>query len=305
LSFIQKGKNGSMEQQDQTLTYFKSHARDWQTKAMDQDYNLIENRHNAVLESMRNFPSGSSLLDVGCGTGQLAIQASKLGWSATGIDFAQEMIDLCLSNSKGENAKAEFVCTSVFDYDASSESFDVVSAQGFIEYITLEQLDEFIDFAKRILKKKGKLALGSRNRLFNLHSLNEFTELETALGTAEHLMLEARIIQTAKTQQEAIEALKLFAFEYVQPKIHPRTGVKVDTRYQFSPADLMMRLRKHGLNATRIFPVHYHPLPVALLKEGEFKTTHNYVARLASDRWITHHNLVPYSSSFVLEAQKK
>ena len=293
-----------MEQQDQTLNYFKSHAEDWQSKATDQTYSLVDNRHKAVFESMKNFPPNSSILDVGCGTGQLAIQASKLGWNATGMDFAQEMINLCMSNNASENAKAEFICTSVFNCDVTPESFDVISAQGFIEYISLEQLDEFLDFSEKALRDGGVLALGSRNRLFNLHTLNEFTELETALGTIENLILEGRVIQTAKNQQEAIEQLKLLAFEYVQPNVHPLTGVKVETRYQFSPADLITRLSKHHLRANRIFPVHYHPLPVALLANSEFKKIHNQFAKFAADNWIALHNLVPYSSSFVIEAQK-
>lgn len=293
-----------MEQQGQTLDYFKSHADDWQTKALDQNYSVIENRHNAVLESMKGFSSNSSLLDVGCGTGQLAIQASKLGWKALGIDFAPEMIDLCVSNNKSENAQAQFVCSSIFDHDVASESVDVISAQGFIEYISLEQLDEFLDFSQRALKKRGKVAIGSRNRLFNLHSLNQFTKVEAALGTVENLLVEARVIQTAKSQQEAIDALGLLDFEYVQPKVLPLTGVKVDTRYQFSPSDLIVRLRKHGMRATRIFPVHFHALPLSLLARDDFKAAHLLFAKLASDRWVKDHNLVPYSSSFVIEALK-
>lgn len=293
-----------MQKQDQTLDYFKSHAQDWQTKAIDQIYSVIENRHNAVLESMKSFSSNSSLLDVGCGTGQLAIQASKLGWKAVGVDFAPEMIDLCVSNNKSENANAQFICSSIFDHDVASESFDVVSAQGFIEYISLEQLDEFLDFSQRVLRKNGKVAIGSRNRLFNLHSLNQFTEFETELGTIDNLLVEARAIQAAKSQQEAIDALRLLAFEYPQPDVIPLTGVKVDKRYQFSPSDLIGRLRKHGIHATRIFPVHFHPLPISLLAHAEFKAVNRQFAKLVSDRWLTTHNLVPYSSSFVMEAQK-
>jgi 2-polyprenyl-3-methyl-5-hydroxy-6-metoxy-1,4-benzoquinol methylase len=220
-----------MEQQDQTLSYFKSHAEKWQVKATDQGYSLIENRHNAVLESMKGFPQGSSILDVGCGTGQLAIQASKLGWKASGIDFAQEMIDICRVNSANENANAEFSCASVFDYSVAVGSIDVISAQGFIEYIALMQLDQFLSFSQKGLKSGGVLALGSRNRLFNLHSLNEFTELESTLGTVANLLLESHTIQSAKSQQEAIAHLELLAMEYPQPILHPLTGVKVETRY--------------------------------------------------------------------------
>jgi hypothetical protein len=161
-----------------------------------------------------------------------------------------------------------------------------------------------LSFSQKGLKSGGVLALGSRNRLFNLHSLNEFTELESTLGTVANLLLESRTIQSAKSQQEAIAHLELLAMEYPQPILHPLTGVKVETRYQFSPADLLSRLGKYGLKARRIFPIHYHPLPIALLANPEFKKIHNHFAKFASDNWMLRHSLVPYSSSFVIEAQK-
>jgi SAM-dependent methyltransferase len=88
-----------MKQQKQTLDYFKSHAEDWNQKATDEEYSLIENRHNAVLEVMKAYSNNSSILDVGCGTGQLAIEASKIGWQSLGLDFSQEMIDICIINN--------------------------------------------------------------------------------------------------------------------------------------------------------------------------------------------------------------
>ena len=293
-----------MDQQDQTLQFFKSHASDWQTKATDQVYSVIENRHKAVLETMRAFPQGSSLLDIGCGTGQLAIQASQLGWRATGLDFAQEMIDQCRVNNAAAQAGAEFACASVFDYKPAPGGYDVLSAQGFIEYVSLPQLEQFLAFVFQSLRPGGRIALGSRNRLFNLHALNDFTELETALGTIADLTVEARILQGAGTQEEAVAALSQVARDYPQPTHHPITGIKVDTRYQFSPADLIGRLQRAGLVTTRVFPVHYHPLPVSLLSDPEFKATHLQFARHASDHWIVRHNLVPYASSFVIEARK-
>ena len=104
-----------MNQQKQTLDYFKSHADDWNEKAGDEAYSLIENRHNAVLEVMKRFSMNSSILDVGCGTGQLAIEASKIGWNALGIDFAIEMIDICKQNNINSNTSADFSCVSIFD----------------------------------------------------------------------------------------------------------------------------------------------------------------------------------------------
>lgn len=291
-------------QQGQTLDYFRTHADDWQRKAVAADYSNIENRHNAVLAAMRAYARGSSLLDVGSGAGQLAIEASRLGWEATGVDFAEEMVSLSEKNNAEAGGSARFVQASIFEHDIAPESLDVISAQGFIEYISLAQLDDFLALVRGWLKPGGALAVGSRNRLYNLHSLNAFTELEQALGTTDRLLTEARLMQSATDHDEAVAALSALGFEYEQPEAHPVTGVKVDTRYQFSPADLITKLARQGLAARRVYPVHFHALPPSLLAEPELKAMNRQFARHASDNWIEDHRIVPYSSSFVMEARK-
>ena len=293
-----------MNQQKQTLDYFKSHADDWNQKAGDEAYSLIENRHNAVLEVMKRFSMNSSILDVGCGTGQLAIEASKIGWNSLGIDFAIEMIDICKQNNINSNTSADFSCVSIFDAALGKKTFDVVSAQGFIEYISLDQLSDFLDLTYECLKDGGSIALGSRNRLFNLHTFNSFTELEVSLGTTSKLIQEGVILQKSSTQDEAIKLLDDLKYDYEQPTEHPLTGVKVDTRYQFSPADLITKLSKHGFKVNNIYPVHFHPLPFTMLEDKMPGEIHKQLAKLASTTWISNHKLVPYSSSFVIEAIK-
>lgn len=292
-------------QQDQTLDYFRSHADDWQRKAVAADYSNIENRHNAVLAAMRAYSPGSTLVDVGSGAGQLAIEAAKRGWNATGVDFAEEMIALSEKNNADAGADARFIRASIFEHAIAPESVDVISAQGFIEYVSLAQLDAFLDLVRGWLKPGGALAVGSRNRLFNLHSLNAYTELEQALGTTDRLLTEARLMQSAGSHDEAVTALSELGYEYEQPKTHPVTGVKVDTRYQFSPADLITKLARHGLAARRVYPVHFHALPLGFLAtDPGVKATYKQFAKHASHNWIEEHRIVPYASSFVMEARK-
>lgn len=293
-----------MEQQTQALAYFNAHANDWQNKAVNPDYSVIDNRHKAVLEILKLYPNNSSLLDVGCGTGQLAIQASHLGWEALGVDFAPEMIDVCLHNNQSQGAQAKFLCSSIFDFRVAENSFDVISAQGFIEYITLTQLEQFLNLAHRALKKGGVLVLGSRNRLFNLHSLNEFTTMEAELGSIPHLIKESQILQTAPTQEAALHELAQLNVDYIQPESHHHTGIIVDTRYQFTPADLMARLSKSHLTPQQLFPIHFHALPISLLAHPETLKLHQQLAKIASDNWIHCHPLIPYASSFVIAAKK-
>ena len=295
----------NIEQQNETYDFFNSTAKAWQQKATSKTYNVIENRHAAVLEIMSGFDGEPAILDVGCGTGQLVIEAAKRGWKATGIDFSSEMINLAEQNSSEVGSSAQFECTSIFDFTPEPGKYDVISAQGFIEYISLDQLDQFLDFALLSLKKGGSLALGSRNRLFNLRSLNEFTKLEIELGTVNTLLEESCILQTSKTQAEAISKLAALNLFYEQPAVHPRTEIEVGTRYQFSPGDLISRLSKHGLTAYRICPVNFHALPISLLKNEDFKGIHNNLAQLASQNWINLHEIVPFCSSFVIEAKKE
>ena len=291
-----------MDQQSQTFEYFNAHALEWNNKANDEEYSLIENRHNAVLETLKKFPPKSAFLDVGCGTGQLVLQASKLGWISLGIDFAPEMISICNQNKKLENSDATFECASIFDLDLKNSSFDVISAQGFIEYISLQQLDQFLEISRKLMKPNGRLALGSRNRLFNLHSLNEFTELEGTLGTIDKIVHESVILQKSKTQEEAICSLGKIKYEYEQPSLHPLTGIKIETRYQFTPSDLISKLAKHEFRTEKIYPVHLHPLAISLLENKGALNIHKKVANIASREFIGEHKLVPYSSSFVIEA---
>jgi hypothetical protein len=66
----------------------------------------------------------------------------------------------------------------------------------------------------------------------------------------------------------------------------------------------MGRLTKHGLRPTRIFPVHFHGLPLSLTKDDKLHPLHAELAAVVSKQYINAHAFVPYSSSFVIEAKK-
>ncbi len=293
-----------MDQQKQTLDYFSQNAADWQRAASTAHFSVIDNRHHAVLEVMKEYTHTGQLLDVGCGTGQLAIEAARKGWHSVGIDYAASMIELCTVNNIEAGTDAEFHCVSCFDFAIKADSYDIVSAQGFIEYISLVEIDIFLGLISKGLKSGGAIALGSRNRLFNLHSLNEFSLLELQLNTVNKLLHESIIMQSSKSQSEAMERLAGLNYEYSHPDLHPETGIKVETRFQFSPADLIGRLTKHGLRPTRVFPVHFHGFPLSLTKDVTLSALHAQLADLVGKQYINSHAFVPYSSSFVIEAKK-
>ena len=71
---------------------------------------------------------GQNLLDVGCGAGQLAIPAARMGLEATGVDIAANLIAAARERARAEGLSAQFDegDAEALPYDDSS--FDIVAS---------------------------------------------------------------------------------------------------------------------------------------------------------------------------------
>jgi SAM-dependent methyltransferase len=221
---------------------------------------------------------------------------------STGIDFAPEMIEACESKRRDHGTEnANFLCRGVFDFEPESPGFDLISALGLIEYLSPEELDALLQRARVMLRPGGAFVVGSRNRLYNLFSLNQYTLLDRQLGVIDALLREAIAIASAPTADQAIESASTEARRLPQPDSHPGTGIGVSVRYQYTPWELCVRLQEYGLRAVTIYPIHYHGLP-APAKE-RLMDVHIQMSNLAYEAAPEDHQLVPYCSSFVIEAR--
>jgi len=245
--------------------------------------------------------SAKRALDVGCGTGELACDLGKMGIPSVGIDFAEDMIALCKQKSDQENTpNVEFVTASVFDYDPGEEKFDLIAANGFIEYISLEQLHQFLDTSRKLMNANGSLVVGSRNRLFNIASLNAFTEMELEAHAMEDVIRESIIIQQALSMDTLITALQDLPRHLPQYTSHPETNIGVSVRHQYTPAELVQRFAEHGFKTMNLIPVHCHAVPPAVKKtHPELHTQMAHV--LQSFAWDVP-QLIPNASTFMVQA---
>ncbi|MFA6447571.1 MAG: class I SAM-dependent methyltransferase [Patescibacteria group bacterium] len=291
-------------QQKEALDYFGEYAQDWKRKAdvaTADKVNTIKQRNDFVVQVVSDRGNTGRVLDVGCGTGDLVCELAAKGLDAVGVDFAQEMIDIAVENAKKlKLEKAKFECSSIFDYYLEPDKYDVLAANGFIEYISYEELDKFLELSLKTLKPGGSLVVGSRNRLFNIFSLNAFTEQEIA-EDALALLSEAVKVANAENIKDLI-GLKTAPLQK-EEKVHPLTGVKVSTRYQFTPIQLIDIFINKGFEPVEIFPIHIHGVPPKF--KNEYPAIHGNISNLLQSQARGHMSLIPQSSSFMLHAKKK
>lgn len=104
-----------------------------------------------------DFDKDRKILDVGCGTGRIALHmASKVDF-ILGIDFTKELIDIAeleKNKKKIENVKFIQGDSQNFKYN---EKFDVAIICGLFNYLNDEGFEKTIKNIKNHLKKDGKI----------------------------------------------------------------------------------------------------------------------------------------------------
>lgn len=298
-------ENMGTKQQNEALKYFKEYAQDWKRKAnisTKDEVNIIKQRNDYVIKVVDERDNTELALDVGCGTGDLVCELAKKGIDAIGVDFAKEMIDIAKENAKKSNLKkAKFECCSIFDYHFEPNKYDVISANGFIEYISYEELNKLLEISLKTLKSGGSLVLGSRNRLFNIFSLNKFTEEEISENSINLMLLEAIQIVNCSDIKDLI-GLKTAPLQK-EEKEHQQTGIKVATRYQFTPVQLINMLSNKGFEPIEISPIHIHGVLPKF--KDKYPEIHGNISNLLQSYAQDNMNLVPQSSSFMIHVKKR
>ena len=112
--------------------------------------------------------------------------------------------------------------------------------------------------------KKGFLILSSRNRLYNVASLNQFTVKEVEAKNYRELIQE--IIDLKEMSFDKFKKIKKRKIKGVNFK-QPKTGINVDVRHQYTPNQLISFLNKYGFVVEEIFPINLQCMESQLLKK--------------------------------------
>lgn len=124
----------------------------------DQDSDLPaaqKRKIDTAIERLQLF-EGANVLDIGCGWGSAAIEASRRGAHVTGINLAQEQIDLAQDRANEAKSEAVFKLADYREFARENPgAFDRILSIGMIEHVGRRKLKDFFDCIRRLLKPGG------------------------------------------------------------------------------------------------------------------------------------------------------
>ena len=108
------------------------------------------------------IPHRGRILDIGCGTGKLLIEAGRRGAKGVGIDMNQQMLSIAQRASEKRNLgrRLKFVIGDALKLDISEDLFDLVVSTLMISELQPAELNLFVENAAKFVKPGGIIAIG-------------------------------------------------------------------------------------------------------------------------------------------------
>ncbi|MEJ2218630.1 MAG: class I SAM-dependent methyltransferase [Gemmatimonadota bacterium] len=110
--------------------------------------------------------SGDRVLDIGCGTGALALRAAARGATVRGIDVNAQMLDIAARRARaaGLESRVELVEAGVAELDGESSAYDVVMSGLCFSELSDDELGYALAQVARILVPSGLLLVADEVR---------------------------------------------------------------------------------------------------------------------------------------------
>src|SRR4051812_21112004 len=105
------------------------------------------------------IPAGGQLLDVACGSGQLALWAARDGVSVTGVDIAPNLVERAAARAQAEGLNARFLEGDAEALPFADGSFDVVAS--LIGAMFAPRPELVAQELLRVCRRGGTMAMGN------------------------------------------------------------------------------------------------------------------------------------------------
>jgi ubiquinone/menaquinone biosynthesis C-methylase UbiE len=119
-------------------------------------------------------PRSSNVLDVGCGTGEMAAKLMRRGYGVRGLDIAEPMI----RHARDRWASDRFQVGDIEHLPFADNTFDAAVCLGIIEY--LDPDERALREIWRVLKPGGRAVVSTSNAISPLHLMDRVLVVLTA-----------------------------------------------------------------------------------------------------------------------------
>lgn len=116
-------------------------------------YGDISN-YKCFLDNFLNKLNGKTILDVGCGAGQIAGYLFTKGYEVTGVDFSKKLLQIAAKNYPN----VTFIETDICEYQPE-QKYDGIITKDMLFHIPDEDLKKVFSKFKKILRTNGVISI--------------------------------------------------------------------------------------------------------------------------------------------------
>lgn len=106
--------------------------------------------------------NGQTILDMGCGDGELAVELWRRGAKVTGIDASAQMIAAARARARRDGADIDFTVATGQNLPFAPDTFDIVVTVAVLCFV--EEPTSVLQEATRVLRPGGRLVIGELGR---------------------------------------------------------------------------------------------------------------------------------------------
>jgi len=149
----------------------------------DGSFERLFDRYRRNVELLGVEPT-HTLLEIGCGRGEICIYHAKRGGKAVGVDFSKDAIEIARHKARSLDVSPEFREASFDELSEKDGLFDRVLACEFIEHISAEEGDLFFRKLFSLLRPGGRALIYTfPNTLQRRYGYNLFRLYNLLRGT--------------------------------------------------------------------------------------------------------------------------
>jgi len=215
-------------------------------------YNTEEFFRREAEEKLFHMGSGTSLLDFGCGTGDLLVYYSTAFQSMSGVDISANMVQR--ARQRLDQFGLETVSVAQADEAdvwrvVGDSKFDVITSAGVMQYLSVSQMHDFLRSARMHLLPGGRIAMFDLvdPRLYWLFKYGWFNESP----------LDARLVVRSLMQTGRVLGRKLLRSLAGRPEDH--------IGYSHHPATVKRAADRNGFQCRIVCSMYYEYRYHALL----------------------------------------